>query len=282
MKSGVVDVGGGLRGIYAVGVLDYCMDNDIHFDLGIGVSAGSANLASFTAKQRGRNYQFYTEYAFRKEYMGLGNFLSKKSYFDMDYVYGILSNSDGENPLDYNAFKANPMEYIVVATDALTGKAKYFYKKDILEDHYDALKASSSLPFFCKPYTIDKTPYYDGALGDCIPIKKAFEMGCDKVVLILTKPEDYIRKPHKDYLISKLISKSYPLAAKELALRAKHYNDCVSLAKEYAKNNRVLIIAPDDTYGVDTLKKDKQSLIRLYNKGYEDGAKIKEFIAEDN
>ncbi len=60
MKIGVVDVGGGLRGIYAVGVLDYCMDQGIRFDMGIGVSAGSANLISYAAGQRGRNYQFYT------------------------------------------------------------------------------------------------------------------------------------------------------------------------------------------------------------------------------
>lgn len=46
MKIGVVDVGGGFRGVYACGVLDYCMDENIRFDLGIGVSAGSANLAS--------------------------------------------------------------------------------------------------------------------------------------------------------------------------------------------------------------------------------------------
>ena len=44
MKIGVVDVGGGFRGIYACGVLDYCMDENIRFDLSIGVSAGSANL----------------------------------------------------------------------------------------------------------------------------------------------------------------------------------------------------------------------------------------------
>ncbi len=43
---GIVDVGGGLRGIYAAGVLDRCMEHGIQFDLGIGVSAGSANLAS--------------------------------------------------------------------------------------------------------------------------------------------------------------------------------------------------------------------------------------------
>ena len=79
MKTGIVDVGGGLRGIYAAGVLDYCMDQGIHFDLGVGVSAGSANLASYASGQRGRNFQFYTEYAFRKQYMSPGNFMARKS-----------------------------------------------------------------------------------------------------------------------------------------------------------------------------------------------------------
>lgn len=139
-------VGGGLRGIYAVGVLDYCMDQNIRFDLGIGVSAGSANLASYCAGQRGRNYQFYTEYAFRKQYMSLGNFIFKKSFVDMDYVYGTLSRSDGENPLDYIAIRDNLMEFYVVATDVLTGNAKYFDKEDIRQDDYSIFKASSAIP----------------------------------------------------------------------------------------------------------------------------------------
>ena len=111
MKTGVIDVGGGLRGIYAAGVLDYCMEQDIRFDLGIGISAGSANLVSFAAGQRGRNYQFFTEYAFRKQYMGFRNFLFKRSFVDMDYVYGTLSCADGENPLDYPALRDNPMAF---------------------------------------------------------------------------------------------------------------------------------------------------------------------------
>lgn len=48
MKTAVVDVGGGMRGIYAAGVLDYCLDQGITFDLGIGVSAGSANISSLS------------------------------------------------------------------------------------------------------------------------------------------------------------------------------------------------------------------------------------------
>lgn len=279
MKTGVIDVGGGLRGIYAVGVLDYCMDQQIHFDLGIGVSAGSANLASYCAGQRGRNYKFYTDYAFRRQYMGLSNFVKQKSYFNMDYIYGTLCSHDGENPLDYPAFRDNPMELLVVATNALNGDAKYFNKQDIHQDDYNPMKASCSIPFLCKPYPVKGIDYYDGALADPVPVEKAFSLGCDRVVLILSKPEDFIRTPDKDIRFASGIYKKYPAAAQKLCRRAQTYNESVKLAKEYAKEGKVLIVAPDDTCGIDTLTRDKEKMHRFYEKGYADGAKILSFLS---
>ena len=278
MKIGVVDIGGGLRGIYAVGVLDYCMECGIQFDLGIGVSAGSANLASYIAGQKGHNYKFYTEYAFRRQYMGIGNFIFKHSFIDMDYVYGTLSNADGENPFDYPALRDNSMEFYVVATDARTGQTKYFDKGDIRQDDYDVFKASSSIPFICKPYKVKGVPYYDGALGDPVPVEKAFQLGCDKVVVILSKPEQELLTPKQDEKLASFIRKKYPASAEKLRQRAVRYNESVALAQEYAKQGKVLIVAPDDTCGVDTLKKDKESLHRLYEKGYGDAARITSFL----
>ena len=78
--TGIVDVGGGLRDSFGAGVLDLCHDEGITFDYCAGVSAGSANLASFVAGQRGRNYKFYTEYVFRKEYISLGNWIRHRNY----------------------------------------------------------------------------------------------------------------------------------------------------------------------------------------------------------
>ena len=101
MKLGVIDVGGGFRDIYGAGVFDWCLDHDVNFDYCIGISAGSANLASYLARQRGRNYTFYMDYVFRKEYASLDNWLKTRNYVDLDYVYSTLSNSDGENPIDY-------------------------------------------------------------------------------------------------------------------------------------------------------------------------------------
>ena len=278
MKTGIIDVGGGFRGVYACGVLDYCLDHNIQFDLGIGVSAGSANLASFIAGQRGRNFTFYTEYGLRRQYAGLGNFIRKRSFIDMDYVYGTLCRHDGENPLDYAALRDNPMEFIVVAAKAETGEAKYFDKRDIRQDDYNVFKASSSIPFICKPYFIQNTPYYDGALGDPVPIEKAFASGCDRVVLLLTKPENVIRTSEQDEKLAARIQKKYPNAAEKLRQRANRYNEGVALAQEYARQGKVLIVSPDDTCGVSTLSRDPADMKRLYEKGYADGEKIKSFM----
>lgn len=278
MKLGIVDAGGGLRGIYAAGILDYCMDNNIQFDLGIGVSAGSANLASYAASQRGRNYQFYTEYAFRKQYMGIGNFITKKSFIDMDYVYGTLSDAGGEFPLDYQALRDNPMEMYVVATNAETGQVKYFDKTDIMQDHYDVLKASCAIPFVCKPYAVNNVLYFDGGLSDPVPIFKAFELGCERVIVILTKPIDTVRNSKIDEKLASKIRKKYPAAAEIFCKRAHKYNETVKLAKEYEKQGKVLIVAPDNTCGVDTLRKSKKSLVKLYQKGLCDGEKITEYL----
>ena len=278
MKLGVIDVGGGLRGIYAVGIFDYCMDKGIAFDLGIGISAGSANLASYAARQRGRNYQFYMDYSFRKQYMSMGNFIFKHSFIDMDYVYGTLSRSDGENPLDYCALRDSPMELYVLATDAQTGQAHYFDKRDIRQDDYSVFKASCAIPFVCKPYRVHGTAYYDGALGDPVPVEKAFALGCDYVVLVLTKPESELRVADKDEKLAAFIHRKHPAAAQKLCQRAQRYNEEVRTAQAYVRQGRALILSPDNTCGVSTLKKDRPSLRRLYDKGYADGKKISDFL----
>lgn len=146
-KIGIVDVGGGMRGIYAAGVFDFCLDAKLRFDLGIGVSAGAANLASFAAVQAHHNRRFFTQYSQRQQYMGWGNFLRKGSFLDMDYIYGVLSNSTGEDPLGYSAFMTNPMEILMVAAEAESGRPRYFDKADIRQDSYDVLKASCAIPY---------------------------------------------------------------------------------------------------------------------------------------
>lgn len=268
-----------MRGIYAAGVLDFCLDAGIRFDAGIGISAGSANLASFAAGQARRNRRFFETYSQRREYMGWRSWRKKGSFLDLDYIYGTLSATGGEDPLDYAALLNSPMELLMIATEARSGKPRYFPKEALRQDDYCVLKASCAIPFVCRPQWIEGQPYYDGALGDTIPVEKAFELGCGKVVLLLTLPADTVRTAKKDRLLAAGIRKEYPLAAKRLEHRAGQYNRGVAMAKRYAEQGKLLIIAPDDTCGVTTLKRDPACMARLYEKGYRDGRKIVPFLS---
>ena len=279
MKVGIIDVGGGYRGVYAAGVLDYCLDHQIDFDLGIGVSAGSANLITYAAKQRNRTFRFYTEYGLRKEYAGIENFFRKRSFLDLDYVYGTLSNSDGEDPLDFPAVMGNSMELLIVASEAETGGVVYFSKSDLQQDDYSPLKASCAIPFVCHPYAVGSTLYMDGALADPVPIRKALAEGCDKIVLLLTRPEDFQRSSRQDRLLARMIRRRFPIAAEKLCGRADQYNSDIQYAKQLAKEGKLLIVAPDDTCGVSTLSRNKDNLLRLYDKGYGDGNIISSFLS---
>lgn len=278
MNTGVIDVGGGLRDIYGLGIFDYCLDQEIRFDLCIGISAGSANVSGYVSGQRHRNYDFYTVYPFRKEYMSLGNYLRRGEFLNLDYVYTVLSNSNGENPYDYLAMVKNPARMIIVATEAATGKPIYFTKNDISFNCYNVFKSSSAIPFVCRPQSTNGIPCYDGALSDPVPVKKAFEEGCDKVVVILTKPKDIPREPGSDPKFARLVKHKYPKAAEALKKRYLLYNEQVEYAKELEKEGKVLILAPEDLFGMTTLKRDVEAMNKLYQKGYEDAAKIQEFL----
>jgi predicted patatin/cPLA2 family phospholipase len=276
--TGVIDVGGGLRAIFGAGVFDYCLDKKIQFDYCIGISAGSANVVSYIGKQRSRNYQFYMEYSFRHQYMSIRNFLRTGSYVNLDYVYEELSNSGGENPLNYEEIKHSKTKMKIVALNALTGETIYFDKKDMAQDDYKILMASSSLPIANKPYFVNGIPCYDGGLAEPVPIKRAIEDGCDKVVVILTKPRDHVRTPKKDVRMARLIRLKYKKVADSLVLRYKKYNEGVALAKNYEKQGKALIVAPTDCCQMKTLTKNRESMQKMYEQGYEAAASIGSFL----
>ncbi|MCI1832206.1 MAG: patatin family protein [Bifidobacterium sp.] len=278
VSTALIDVGGGFRAIFGAGVMDRCLDDGVSFDHCYGVSAGSANMVSFIAKQPGRGHRFYTDYAFRKEYASVNNFIRDRNFANLDYVYGTLSNHDGEYPVDFDAFEANPTGFTVVACNALDGSTAYFDKSRVSFDDYDIMKASSAVPVACEPYMIDGIPYYDGGIADPIPVQKAVDDGFDRVVVILTRLKDVLREQKKDIAPARILKRTYPAAAERLLNRYRIYNDEVALAKDYERDGQVLILAPDDLCGLSTLTKSFEGLEMMYRKGYTAAESIGRFL----
>lgn len=267
--TGILDVGGGMRGIFGAGVTDCLLDEKVYLPYCIGVSAGSANLISYIAKQRGRNYRFYTRYAMRPEYMSFGNFLKKRSYFDLDYVYGTLSVTGGEDPVDYDAFFNAGQTLITVATRADNGKPQYFTNADFHTDDLSPLKGSCAIPGVCKPYKVGDSLYFDGGVADPVPVEKALADGCDRLLVVLTKPLDFVKKPEHFRAAYTRALRAYPNIVKELKMRAEVYNRGVQKARALASEGRAVILAPAGGYYVTAFTKNEKKLERLYREGYE-------------
>lgn len=267
--TGILDVGGGMRGIFGAGVTDCLLDEKVYLPYCIGVSAGSANLISYIAKQRGRNYRFYTRYAMRPEYMSLQNFLKKRSYFDLDYVYGTLSVTGGEDPVDYDAFFNAGQTLITVATRADDGKPQYFTNADFHIDDLSPLKGSCAIPGVCKPYKVGDSLYFDGGVADPVPVEKALADGCDRLLVVLTKPLDFVKKPEHFRAAYTRALRAYPNIVKELKMRADVYNRGVEKARALASEGRAVILAPAGGYYVTAFTKNEKKLERLYREGYE-------------
>lgn len=277
---GLIDGGGGMRGVYTSGIYDCMLDLGASVDYGIGVSAGAANMITYLARQRGRTLTFFAEYTFRKEYMGVSGWLKSGNYLNLDYIYTTLTVRGGEYPLDYETFSKSAVPFFIVATDARTGEPEYFTREHLAQDSYDVLKASCAIPAACKPYPVNGKLYFDGGVSDPIPYKKAFADGCGKIIVLLTRPLDYIKPKQKNMWFLRRVLRKYPEIIRRIEHRHEVYNQSVADLKELAAQGRALLVAPDDCCGVSTLTKDKDAFLRLYQKGYEDGKKAAAFLRQ--
>lgn len=265
---GLIDVGGGMRGIYGAGVMDYFLENDIIFDYCMGVSAGSANVASYLASQKGRNLRFYTIHALDKRYMSMHNWIKTKSYFGLDFIYTTLTNE--LDPIDYDILLSTKTKVNIVATNAASGKPHYFTNDDFQRNNCEILKASCAIPAVCKPVNVKGKYYFDGGVSDPIPISKAISDGCDKVVVILTKPIDYIKKQERMRHIYPLFLKEYPLIIDALSCRHTVYMNSIKQLLELEKDGKAVIISPTQKQRISTATKKIDILENFYKLGYND------------
>ena len=271
---GIMDTGGGMRDAYGCGVFDWLMDQKIEIPYCLGVSAGSANCASYLSHQRGRNLRFYTKYQTRKEYLGPYAYLTSGSLFNLDYIYSTLADKGGEDEFDMAACKANPGQLVIAVTDAETGKPVFFTKDDLGQNELTVIKASCAIPVACKPIEWKGRLYFDGGVGDPIPYKKAFEDGCDRLIVILSRPMSEVREPEKHRGLYHTLLRKYPAIVRALDLRHSRYNSIRKELRELEGERRVVILAPKETFGIKNTCRDGEKLKLLYEAGYADAERV--------
>lgn len=268
MKTGLVLEGGALRAIYSCGVCDGLLDGNIDADYLIGVSAGIAYGVSYASKQPRRNLEVVTRFAPDRRYMGMNNLLDKnnRSYFGLDFAYNVIPNE--LIPFDYDAFEAFPGEVEAVVTNLNSGKAEYFPVPR--RDHFSVLlQASCAMPLMFPIFEMGGQPYLDGGVADGIPWKRALDMGCDRLVVVLTRPRDYVRKPDKVMSMVRKTYKDYPNFVELMAHRADLYNQNREELFELERQGKAFVFAPESTMGVGRTERNPEKLRMLWGHGYQ-------------
>ena len=277
MKLGLVIEGGGMKCAYTSGILDRMLDDGIKPDYVIGVSAGAACGASFVAGQRDRNRRYFVDYVERPDYMGWTAFVrSKGNFFNLEYIYQDMTGEGGEDPLDYDAIMKNPCELWAVATDAETGEPYYFNKNDLDPHDYSVYMATCAIPIACRPVRMNGHLYYDGGCSDPIPVRRALEEGCDKVIVILCRPKDTVREPEKHQGLYHSLLHRYPKLVHNLDGRHKRYNATLRAVRRLEEKGRALIIAPEKLLDITTYTRDPKTLQQLYDTAIEEYPHIRE------
>lgn len=264
-NTGLVLEGGGMRGVFTDGVLDFFLDHHIMFPYCVAVSAGACNGLSYKSLQRGRAKLVNIDMLEKYRYIGLKHFWTQHSIFDRKMMYETLPNKI--LPFDYDACFANPMEFEMVTTNCLTGKACY------LTEHHDPdrlvkiAKASSSLPYVCPIVWINHQPMLDGGIIDSIPIEHAIEQGHAFNVVVVTRNRGY-RESSRDIKIPKYVYRRFPRLRLLLSKRHAIYNAQLDLVEKLEDERKILVIRPQNPLEVDRLTSDVKKLTALYEEGY--------------
>lgn len=264
--TGLVLEGGGMRGVFTSGVLDYFMDHGIEFPYCVSVSAGACNGLSYKSRQRGRAKLTNIEMLDRFHYIGLKFLLTQRSILDRETIYDKIPNE--LLPFDFKACFANPMTFEMVTTNCQTGQACYLSEERDPHRLLDIAMASSSLPYVCPIVWVDGEPMLDGGIIDSIPVERAIRTGHPFNVVVLTRNKGY-RSDGRDIKVPKYIYRKYPRLRLLLSKRLAAYNAQLDLADRLEEEGRILAIRPLKPMKVGRLESDPQKLTELYEEGYE-------------
>jgi len=268
---GLVLEGGGMRGLYTAGALEFFLEKGIEFGYIIGVSAGACNAVSYISRQKGRNKIVNTKFINDWRFAGLRNFVLKGSLFGMDFIFNEIPNR--LVPFDYDTFFKSPVNFKITATDCETGRPVYFDKNDF-DRNMTVLRASSSLPLVSPMVAYGGCSLLDGGIADPLPIHKAVADGCHNNVVILTRNKGYKKEPVNflEQLLYKVKYRNYPELVKAIMKKHAIYDEALDYIEYLEQKGQAVVIRPTRELTVGRYEKDADKLLDLHQQGYEDAS----------
>lgn len=266
MKTGLILEGGAVRGIFTAGVLDRLMESGVYYPYVMGVSAGGGNAMSYCSRQIGRTARLINAPK-EDSYFGFRTLLETKKMINLDKM--AFEYPYKQFPFEFDTYFSSGIKTEYAVTCLETGDAEYLTEDDDPQRLLTIIKATCSIPMLCDPVEIDGKHYLDGSIADSIPIERALEEGCDKLVIVLTKPAGSVHPT--DYRKFKSVIggmyKQYPAFVNACMNRVERYMRTAALMDEMERDGTAFIIRPE-VPAISKFEQDSRKIMEFYHHGY--------------
>lgn len=199
MKRALVLSGGGSKGAFEVGAIDYLVNTEgLNFNIFIGTSVGALN-AAFLGQSGNRRELTELNHDLKQLWL---NIKGKKSVYHTTFwgalrllwsdslyqPHGLNQILQKQINLDRIFNSATVVKVAAVAQE--TGQLFYAdsRRSELQADFLKYVLASASMPLFFPAVHIGQNHWYDGGLRDVTPLGAAFDERPDEIVVIITYP----------------------------------------------------------------------------------------------
>ena len=258
-----------MRGLWTAGVTDVMMEHGVWPDGLIGVSAGAAFGCNYKSRQPGRAIRYNSRFARDSRYSGIWSLISSGNYFNGHFAYHVVPYR--YDLFDTEAFEQNQMQFVVVCTDVLTGRAVYHDMRHVDYDELEWLRASASMPIVSRVVEVGGLMMLDGGVSDSIPLEHFESAGYQRNVVILTRPLGYRKEPSRLMPLMRLWLRKYPLMVKALEERHLMYNRQIEYVLQAEREGRCLVIRPDERIPIGHISHDPVRMRHIYELGRQMG-----------
>ncbi len=265
-----------MRGLYTAGVLDVMMEHQFMPDVVCGTSAGVTFGVNLLSQQKGRVLRYNCRYAGDRRYISLHSWLTTGNMINRDFAYDLLSRE--LDPFDEETFEQSKAAFYATITNMRTGQVEYVHITNTWQQ-MDVIRASASLPIICQTVEWQGEKYLDGGLVDNIPLDKCTELGCDKIIIVLTRPLDYVRNDH----IAGGFRLCYPrhkALLRTIEQRNDRYNARLQQIRRLEQEGKVFVLRPSENISVGRLEKDVARLQALHQLGVSDATRLWDDLAQ--
>jgi predicted patatin/cPLA2 family phospholipase len=242
-KTALVVEGGGMRGIFAAGVLDVFMEKNYDpFHIYIGVSSGALNLNSLLSRQHKRNYNFIMRSARDPEFISWKKYIKGGHLFDLDWLMDVGFK---RVPLDLDTLFSNNngKKYWVATTSVETGNPVFIEPQ--VENFEDCMKATSAIPaIYRTPVNVNGCLLMDGAVAAPIPVQEACRQGANNIVVIRSRPSGMGKSASLSNRMVAFFARKNPMLSGALRNQHEYYAEAISWMENPPVGVNVSQIAP--------------------------------------